>query len=97
VTSTGSPTTRPDLATALLQVFASQVAGGKRYDVATVGRRSANATFHTSHATDRIAGITWAMDLTPAIHDGGPSLDALCLSHLRTFEQDVSARLRRCL
>ncbi|WP_404423502.1 PIG-L deacetylase family protein [Nibricoccus sp. IMCC34717] len=88
---------RIDLAAELLKVFASQVAGGKRYDVATIGRRSANATFHTSHATDRIAGITWAMDLTPALQDGGPSLEALCLSHLRTFEQDVSARLRRCL
>ncbi|MFM9092685.1 MAG: PIG-L family deacetylase, partial [Verrucomicrobiota bacterium] len=59
----------PDLALDLLKVFDSQVAGGKRYDLATVGRRQAHATFHTSHATDRMAGITWAMDLTPLIQD----------------------------
>ncbi len=59
----------PALALDLLKVFDSQVTGGKRYDLATIGRRSANATFNTSHATDSFSGITWSMDLTPLVND----------------------------
>ena len=43
---------RDNLAAALNGVFDSQIAGGKRYDLATLGRRAANATFFESHATD---------------------------------------------
>ena len=56
-----------DLAQRLIAVFESQVAGGKRYDRAALGRWAANATFHTSHATDRHEGISWAVDLTPLV------------------------------
>ena len=44
----------PELSRKLLAAFDSQIAGGKRYDLATVGRRAANATFHSSHATDKL-------------------------------------------
>ena len=43
---------RPSLAAALVGVFDSQVSGGKRYDLATAGRRLAHATYFASHATD---------------------------------------------
>ena len=43
---------RPALAAKLIGAFQSQIAGGTRYDRAIAGRRLANATFHTSHATD---------------------------------------------
>ena len=33
-------------------VFDSQIAGGKRYDLAVMGRRRANATFLESHGVD---------------------------------------------
>jgi LmbE family N-acetylglucosaminyl deacetylase len=86
---------RPELALALLQVFDSQITGGKRYDLAAAGRRLAHATFHTSHATDRHQGITWAMDLTPLVHD--PSLDiaTYTLGYLDRLRADVAARLSR--
>jgi LmbE family N-acetylglucosaminyl deacetylase len=48
----------PQLAAKLVSVFKSQIAGGKRYDLATAGRRLANATFHTSHATDQASALT---------------------------------------
>lgn len=86
---------RPQLAGELLRVFRSQVVGGKRYDLAAAGRRAANATFHTSHATDRSDGLTWAMDLTPAIAGNGPSLEELMEGHLRRFHADVMDRLAR--
>jgi LmbE family N-acetylglucosaminyl deacetylase len=83
----------PELARKLLAVFDSQISGGKRYDIAAIGRRSANATFHTSHATDAISGITWAIDLTPVTRDGGPTVSELTLSLVSRFGADVAKRL----
>lgn len=40
----------PNLMRCLSAVFDSQIAGGKRYDLAAEGRRLANATFSASHA-----------------------------------------------
>jgi len=84
---------RPELAAELLKAFDSQIVGGKRYDLATQGRRLANATFHTSHATDRLSGITWAMDLTPLIKDATLSLRDYTLGYLDRLKADVAARL----
>jgi len=85
---------RPELALPLLTVFRSQVIGGKRYDLATMGRRSAHATFHTSHATDRMDGITWCMDLTPLVSDKPPSMEALVSAHLDRLRDDILRRVR---
>lgn len=86
---------RRELSAELLKVFDSQVTGGKRYDLATLGRRAAHATFHTSHATDRVEGITWAMDLTPLVTQPDLSLEAFTLDYLRRFERDVTDRIKR--
>lgn len=86
---------RPDLAMALLQVFDSQVTGGKRYDLAAAGRRLAHATFHTSHATDRLQGITWAMDLTPLVADPSLDIGEFTLAHLDRLRADIAARIAR--
>ncbi|MFA6289490.1 MAG: PIG-L family deacetylase [Opitutaceae bacterium] len=85
----------PELAADLLKVFDSQISGGKRYDLATIGRRCANATFHTSHASDKVAGITWAVDLTPLAAD--PSLDVrgFTRAHIERLLADVTGRLDR--
>ncbi|HEY4247354.1 MAG TPA: PIG-L family deacetylase [Lacunisphaera sp.] len=85
----------PTLALELLKVFDSQVTGGKRYDLATAGRRSANATFHTSHGTDRMTGITWAMDLSPLILN--PSLDVATytLGYVDRLRADIAERIAR--
>ncbi|NBX35598.1 PIG-L family deacetylase, partial [bacterium] len=58
---------RPELAQALNEVFATQIVGGKRYDLAVLARRAANATFHDAHASDTESALQWAMDLTPLI------------------------------
>ncbi len=85
----------PELARALLAVFDSQVSGGKRYDLAALGRREAHATFHTSHATDRMAGITWAMDLTPLVQNPSIPIEDFVAAHLERFRKDVAGRLAR--
>jgi LmbE family N-acetylglucosaminyl deacetylase len=82
-----------NLQNALIGVFDSQIAGGKRYDLATLGRRKAHATYSDSHGTDQHSGLILGMDLTPLMHAGDP------LAHIaelmRHFEDEVSARLQR--
>ena len=86
-----------NLAAALNGVFDSQIAGGKRYDLATLGRRRANATFFESHAVDESESVSFAMDLTPLVAD--PSLDIAeyVLGFIRRFEADVRNKLTRRL
>ncbi|HLP08068.1 MAG TPA: PIG-L family deacetylase [Opitutaceae bacterium] len=86
---------RPELAQELLRAFDSQIAGGKRYDLAVAGRRAAHATFHTSHATDRLAGITWAMDLAPLLAEPAPDLEAFALAAIDRLRDDVRSRIAR--
>lgn len=85
----------PDLAASLLKVFDSQVTGGKRYDLAALGRRLANATFHTSHATDKASALTWAIDLTPLLRDPSLSLEAYTLAAIDRLRDDVAHRIRK--
>ena len=84
----------PQLASEILKAFDSQITGGKRYDLATLGRRSAHATFHTSHATDRVTGVTWALDLTPLLSDPSLTLEAFTLGYVDRFRDDVARRIK---
>lgn len=85
----------PRLAAKLIGAFESQIAGGKRYDLAIAGRRLANATFHTSHATDRATALTWAMDLTPLVANPRLHVGKYTLAHIDRFRTDVAARLKK--
>ena len=85
----------PELGSELLKVFDSQVTGGKRYDLGTTGRRAANATFHTSHATDKVTGITWAIDLTPLVTDASLDLGLYALAYVDRLRADIAARIAK--
>jgi LmbE family N-acetylglucosaminyl deacetylase len=84
-----------NLAAALLGVFDSQICGGKRYDLATKGRRRAHATYFESHGVDVSTSLIYAMDLTPLIRD--PSLDVLSYvqGFIDRFAQDVRSRIEK--
>ena len=84
---------RPNIAAALVGVFDSQVSGGKRYDLATAGRRVAHATYYASHGTDQETALNFAMDLTPLAQD--PSLDVTeyVLGLVDRFRADVARRV----
>jgi len=84
---------RDNLAAALNGVFDSQIAGGKRYDLATQGRRAANATFFESHATDHATQLIFGMDLTPVVTDESKDIVQYVLSLMEKFETDVRQRL----
>jgi LmbE family N-acetylglucosaminyl deacetylase len=86
---------RPELAERLIAVFESQIAAGKRYDLAAAGRRLSNATFRASHDVDRVARAWLAMDLTPLIADDAPDAEHYVASLTDRFAADVRDRLRR--
>ncbi len=81
------------LQTALVGVFDSQITGGKRYDLATMGRRRANATYFESHATDTTTGLIFGMDLTPLVKDPSKDLVTYVQEYITRFAQDVRDRI----
>ncbi len=83
-----------NLQAALLGIFDSQICGGKRYDLASMGRRRAHATYYASHGVDATTGLTYAMDLTPLITDPSRDVTAFTLEFIQRFSQDVAARLK---
>ncbi|MEI9973020.1 MAG: hypothetical protein WDO73_13760 [Ignavibacteriota bacterium] len=85
---------RTNIAASLVGVFDSQVTGGKRYDLATAGRRLANATYYAPHGTDEESALNWGMDLTPLVAD--PSIDVVkyVLEFVDRFRSDVEKRVQ---
>jgi LmbE family N-acetylglucosaminyl deacetylase len=88
---------RTSLAAALNGVFDSQIAGGKRYDLATAGRRAANATFFESHQTDRTTELIFGMDLTPLVVDPAMDIAGYACGLIEKFQADVRAKLTKRL
>jgi len=84
-----------NLHAALLGVFDSQIAGGKRYDLATAGRRRAHASYFEARGADQHSALIWGMDLTPLLSGAEPS--DLVKGYLARFEDEVMARLQRLL
>lgn len=86
-----------NLAGALNGIFDSQIAGGKRYDRATTGRRYANATFFESHASDAADQLMFAIDLSPLAADDQLDVIEYTAGFVRRFETDVRARLGKIM
>jgi LmbE family N-acetylglucosaminyl deacetylase len=84
-----------ELAASLIRVHDSQVAGGKRYDLATLGRRKANATYFAAHATDEADMLIFAMDLNPLVSGDETAIPAFINRHTEKFSRDVAERLSR--
>jgi LmbE family N-acetylglucosaminyl deacetylase len=84
-----------NLQAALLGIFDSQIAGGKRYDLATLGRRRAHATYLASHETDEAVGLTFAMDLTPLTRDDSLDVSAYAGGYIDRFATEVAGRIAK--
>lgn len=84
-----------NLQLALLGVFDSQIAGGKRYDLASMGRRRANATYFESHDVDVTNGLSYAMDLTSLMNDPVITPARFVEEFIQRFARDVSERIGR--
>jgi LmbE family N-acetylglucosaminyl deacetylase len=85
----------PNIAAALLGVHDTQNSGGKRIDLATLGRRQAHASYNASHAVDRASALILAMDLSPLLKN--PQLDPaeFASSLIDHFHDEVMARIQR--
>ena len=83
----------PNLEAALLGVFDSQIEGGKRYDLASQGRRVANATFSESHSCDKFRALSFSMDLTPLID--GRDMTEYITDYINRFKEDVARRIKK--
>jgi LmbE family N-acetylglucosaminyl deacetylase len=84
-----------NIAVSLVGVFDSQIAGGKRYDHATMGRRRANATYFQSHSVDAAQMINFGIDLTPLIQDDKLDPEQYVGEFVKRFAEDVSSRVKK--
>lgn len=79
-----------ELQAQLVDVFVSQVQGGKNYTDAILGRRAANATFYASHATDKATGLSFGMDMTPLMMDKDLDPSKFVKGFLQDFQENVA-------
>jgi len=84
---------REHLAAALSGVFDSQIAGGKRYDLAVLGRRRAQATFLATHAVDQAALVTLALDLRPLLREPALAVADYVAGLVDEFKAEVTRKL----
>lgn len=86
-----------NLSAALPEVFDSQIAGGKRYDLATAGKRLANATYSASHSVDSSEALSYAMDLTPLMEGIHLPVIEYIKAYIASFEQEVVQMLEKVI
>jgi LmbE family N-acetylglucosaminyl deacetylase len=86
-----------NLATSLVSVYDSQVAAGKGYDLATIGRRRAHATYYATHDVDVSTSMIFAMDLTPLAQDPGLDVREFVCNYIDRFAADVSQRIAKLI
>ena len=84
-----------NLSSALMGVYDSQIAGGKRYDLATEGRRLAHATFFESHEVDAAEALIIGMDLTPLITNTEADVSEHVTNHIARLQQEISDRINK--
>ncbi len=84
---------RPNIASALLSVFDSQICGGKRYDQAVCGNRQSNATFLSHNTVDAYSSVIYGMDLTELIRDVGLDIKEYIKGYIDRFCNDVTERI----
>ncbi len=84
-----------NLQAALLGIHDSQIAGGKRYDLASLGRRKSHATYFATHGTDTMTGLSFGMDMTPLMNDPGLEPRTFIQALVERFALDIDERLKR--
>jgi LmbE family N-acetylglucosaminyl deacetylase len=86
-----------NISASLVGVFDSQIIGGKRYDLATAGRRLSNATYSESHAVDDSSSLIYAMDLTPLITNVDYDINDYIQEYVKRFSNDISSKISKFL
>ena len=73
----------------LLDVFESQIAGGKAYTKASIGRRYQNATYYQSHSVDSYKMISYAIDMKPLLNHANLSIKEFALSFVIALHREI--------
>jgi hypothetical protein len=84
-----------NISAALVSVFDSQVCGGKRYDLATAGRRRAHATYFASHGVDTASQLVYGMDLMPLLKDPSLKITDYMNQYIERFAKEVNGRVNK--
>lgn len=84
------------LESALLTVYQSQVGGGKRYDLATIGRRHANATFFEAHGVDKYSSTSFGIELTDLIYSNSDPFEYMEETFIQPFIDSVKKNINSC-
>ena len=74
----------------ILNVFESQIAGGKAYTKASIGRRYQNATYYQSHSVDNYKMISYAIDMKPLLKNPDLSVKEFALSFVDDLRNEIS-------
>ena len=77
----------------ILDVFESQIAGGKAYTKASIGRRYQNATYYRSHSVDSYKMVSYAIDLKPLLKNPNLSVKEYALSFVEDLRKEVESVL----
>ncbi|MGC6454943.1 MAG: PIG-L deacetylase family protein [Coraliomargaritaceae bacterium] len=85
----------PQLAEQLHACFDTQIAGGKNYAQAVIGRSLSNATFYNANESDGPSRLWFAIDLTPLARDDSLSVAFFTGDLLARFQQNVAQNLTR--
>tara|TARA_R110000850_G_scaffold141737_8_gene263719 strand:- start:536 stop:1393 length:858 start_codon:yes stop_codon:yes gene_type:complete len=84
---------REHLAQALIGVFDSQIAGGKRYDLGEIGLRHANATYGESHESDQLSQASLAIEMSGLLKDSSASAMDFAMDAIDRFKCETEDRL----
>jgi LmbE family N-acetylglucosaminyl deacetylase len=83
----------PDLAEKLYACFDSQIAGGKNYPQAVMGRQKAHATFLQPNHPDAAKRLALALDLSPLLQDDSLNLQDYLNDAIERFKSAVLKEL----
>ena len=73
----------------LLNVYKSQIEGGKEYTKASIGRRYQNATYYQSHAVDSYKMISYAIDYRPLLKNKDLDVKEFALSFVDKMKEEI--------
>ena len=94
---TGARKSDCDLMDTACGIFDSQIAGGRCYGLATLGRRPANAAFFESHATDKTNRLIFGTDLTPLVQDEALDITEFGCGFIDQLKHDVRTKINKRL
>ena len=86
---------KPRLARALIAAYATQCTPKKRFDLAALGRRLANATFYAPRECDETASSSFGMDMTALMLDDSLSPYAYIHGHISRFREEVADAIEK--